>query len=187
LRVTVPFDIRRTWDKILLSDARAWKQLVDTYAALVLTVARRAGLSDHDAEDCLQQTWLALYRRRRSIKDPSAIPAWLIRTAHRKALNISQRFNRPTDKDHAHPAPSAPLPDDVVATLEQEALLDAAIGQLDPQCRQLISALFLSSEGKSYRELATELNIRPNSLGPMRTRCLNKLKKILKNLGYDWD
>lgn len=182
------FDIRQIWDSIRAGDAAAWRQLVHAYASLVFTVARRVGLDTADAEDCAQQTWLALYRNRRTITDPTAIPAWLIRTSHRKALTIRQKTTRSQQSeisDVLHD--TAALPDDVLVSLEQAAVLEVALTQLDPRCRQVLTSLFYSSGDASYAEIAQALKIQPNSLGPLRSRCLEKLRKILKNLGYDPD
>ena len=72
------FNIEHIWKSVLAGDVHAWGELVRVYAALVNTVARRVGLSGLDAEDCAQHTWMSLYRNRRVIKDPQALPAWLI-------------------------------------------------------------------------------------------------------------
>lgn len=186
--VIVTFDIRRIWQDVLTGDQTAWRRLIDLYAPLVFTVARRAGLATSDAEDCSQQTWLALYRRRRSIKDPAALPAWLIRTAHRKALTIHARSGRPISAGRELASQAATeTPDAVLASLERITILQTALAHLDPRCRLLLTHLYLNPEEKSYAEIARELKINPNSLGPLRGRCMDKLKKLLKNLGYEAD
>ncbi|MFW9817841.1 MAG: RNA polymerase sigma factor, partial [Candidatus Thorarchaeota archaeon] len=74
-------NIHDIWRRVVIGDAVAWRELVETFAGLVYGVARRVGLSVPDAEDCAQQTWLTLYRKKDTIKDPQSLPAWLIRTA----------------------------------------------------------------------------------------------------------
>jgi DNA-directed RNA polymerase specialized sigma24 family protein len=76
---------------------------------------------------------------------------------------------------------------DIVEQLETEAIIDIAMRQLDLRCRKLLHALYLSPGERSYREIARLLKVKPNSLGPLRSRCLQKLRKILENLGYDMD
>lgn len=63
------------WTEVLEGDSGSWTKLVRLLAPLVFTVARRAGLNQSDAEDCVQQTWVALYQGRRNIKDPNRLPA----------------------------------------------------------------------------------------------------------------
>ena len=183
-------DLPKIWSRVVRGDAAAWRQLVEAYSGLVYTVARRVGLAAPDAEDCVQQTWLALYRYRKRIKDPEALPAWLIKTTHRRAVQTFRRFDRRACRSQSavddRIDPTA-LPDEVICELESTAILEAAVGTLDDRCRKLITGLFLSPKPISYNEVARILGIKPNSLGPLRTRCLQKLKKILKKMGYDTD
>jgi RNA polymerase sigma factor (sigma-70 family) len=155
----------------------------------VHTVALRVGLSEPDAEDCAQHVWMTLYRNRRSIKDPKALPSWLIKTTHRKAVEISKQFSRKEALEQGA-APSfdaVTLPDQELYELELRAVLQAAMGELDPRCRQLLSILYFSPDKKTYSEIARTIKVKSNALGPLRSRCLTKLKKILKNIGYEWD
>ncbi len=179
--------IHEIWSGVLAGDTRAWTELVDLYSSLVFTIARRAGLDEADAEDCAQFTWISLYRRRRSIRDPVALPAWLIRTTHRRALTLHQRRGRRNELESEQPLSQPRLPDELVSEIEQQALLEIALSQLDPRCRRLLDALYLAPQPLSYQEIARDLRIKPNSLGPLRSRCLQRLKKILENLGWQVD
>lgn len=182
------FDISRVWEGVLAGDPVSWRRLVTAYAPLVFTVVRRVGLDLPDAEDCAQQTWLALYRRRKAIVQPAALPGWLIRTAHRKALTIRQRYAPQLDLQSALQQPDAALlPDELIISLEQAAGIRLAVEQLDPRCRKLMSVMFLADDGKSYADMAEGMEIKPNSLGPLRSRCLEKLKRNLEKLGFDPD
>jgi len=178
-------DIHAIWDGVKAGDADAWRRLVRMYAGLVHGVALRAGLSTADAEDCAQHTWLSLYRRRRAIVDPVALPAWLIRTAHRQAVALSRRRgHQTTDLLVDSTEDGAALPDAQLEAKELEAHLEAALRLLRPRCRQLLTSLYLTGKSKSYRDLARDLKVRPNSLGPLRSRCLKQLADILKKKGY---
>lgn len=77
-----------------------------------------------------------------------------------------------------------PLPDDELLSLERQAHIEIAMRRLDGRCRQLVEALFFAPSDKSYKDIAGALGIPANSLGPTRTRCLNKLRKILIEIGY---
>lgn len=179
--------ILEIWSGVLSGDAKSWRELVDLYAPLVYTVACRTGLCPADAEDCSQQVWIKLYRRRSSIKDPIALPAWLIRTSHRHALTMRRQQSQRAKVDELHELSAGRLPDELVTSIEESALLQIAISQLDGRCRVLIQKLYLDPNEQSYLQLARELKIKPNSLGPLRSRCLNKLRKILENLGWRTD
>ena len=181
-------NINVIWEEIRSGNQKAWRQLVRLYSSLVFTVARRAGLSEPDAEDCAQHTWMALYRRRHAIKDPVALPAWLIKTTHRQAVLMARQFQRQTDSgDLSQQADPSPLPDELVESLINQSAIHAALPHLDSKCRQLIASLYFSKSKVSYRKLAADLKVKPNSLGPLRSRCLGKLKKILEKMGYESD
>jgi RNA polymerase sigma factor (sigma-70 family) len=177
--------IKEIWKSVVEGDHDAWKSLVRRYQALVITVARRVGLSPPDAEDCAQQTWMSLYRNRRAIKDPERLPAWLIRTTRRRAVRTAQRLVRtsPAEPDSRFET-NVSQPDEEVLLVERQGVLEVALEQLDPRCAKLLRALFFSPEDKSYREIARDLEISPNTLGPLRSRCLKRLREILEEMGY---
>ncbi|MFZ5979535.1 MAG: RNA polymerase sigma factor [Candidatus Zixiibacteriota bacterium] len=181
-------NLNTLWVKVKQGDPHAWRQIVRLYSGLVHTVAHNAGLSRSDAEDCAQYTWLQLFKKRKSIRQPSALPAWLIRTTHRQAICMVARLKPNLDIETAADTPdSGDLPDDTITRLEAQAMFEYALKQLDPRCRQLLESLFYSPDKPSYQAIAKSLNILPNSIGSMRTRCLNKMKKILEKIGYRED
>ena len=180
-------ELKELWKRVLAGDTISWRKLVDSYSALVFTVARRAGLTDADAEDCAQDVWLALYRSRRSLKDPQAIPAWLIKTTHRRAVALGQRSRRSGAESEGVQAPFPNLPDHELLAIEREFLVREAVKRLDPRCRLLIENLYFQKGQVTYRQLSDAIGISPNGLGPLRSRCLTKLARILKNLGMSED
>lgn len=173
------------WSRVLKADADAWAALVMRYEALVYTVARRTGLPGPESEDCAQQTWLALYRNRNAIKDPNRLPVWLIKTTQRRAIRLVRNLNRKaTLAVPLDPTAVTPLPDEEVLRLERQAILEVALNRLDDRCGRLLRELFFAGGEKSYRDIAAELAIPVNSLGPTRSRCLKKLRRILSEMGY---
>ncbi len=184
----MPEDIHSLWQRVLKDDRAAWGEIVGSHAPLVFTVAVRAGLDPADAEDCGQQVWLALYRHRRKLRDPQRLPAWLIQTTRRRAMRMlrqkSLRGRR--ERNALNPEPGR-LQEDELLRLERLHLLEAALVRLEPRCRKVLRALFLAPENTSYAELARSLGLSPNALGPLRSRCLKRLRKILQELGYPVD
>jgi RNA polymerase sigma factor (sigma-70 family) len=173
------------WQDILTGNDKAWEELVRRYQALVYAVVSRAGLSMADAADCFQQTWVLLHRNRRKLHDPSRLSAWLVTTAKREALRLRRR----ADKEAGDPpgfdlASSDPLPDEVLERLERQAQLENALKELDPRCQRVLGAFFFEPEEKSYDEIARSFGLAVNSLGPLRRRCLERLKEILLKYGF---
>lgn len=178
--------ITEVWLKVVEGDREAWANLVVRYSPLVYSVARRVGLDQFDSEDCAQYTWMTLYRYRNSLRDPRGLPAWLIRTTHRQAVYLARQQARRADlASNAQLAQTQVLPDSEIEQLEWRAALEHAMQQLDPRCRRLIHGLFFSSETTTYREMAQSLGISTNAFGPLRSRCLKRLRIILKESGYE--
>ena len=174
------------WDRVVSGDPDAWEALVLRYASLVYSVACRCGLTSGDAEDCAQQTWIALYHGRHSINDPSKLPAWLTSTTKRKAVRMRTRLQRAAEvHDQSQTLVTVAQPDEAIIELQRKAQIEYALEQLDGKCRHLLTEIFFSSGDTSYRDIARKLGIPMNSLGPTRMRCLAKLKKILMDLGYE--
>jgi RNA polymerase sigma factor (sigma-70 family) len=173
------------WDEVLQGSEHAWELLVRRYEALVYTVATRCGLSLADAADCFQQTWLQLYTHRKSIREAHRICAWLTTTAKREALRTRRRDSREADPaELLSLADPRPLADADLAALEQRAHLEAALDRLDTRCGRLLRILFFDPEAPSYDEIAAATGIAKNSMGPVRSRCLAKLKALLEAEGW---
>lgn len=173
------------WKQILADDRAAWVELVRRYQPLVYTVATRAGLTTTDAADCFQQTFVRLYQHRYKIQEPSRLSAWLVTTAKRESLRLINQNHRGSELLAAQATPKgAVLPDEELESLERQAHLEIALKKLDDRCRMLLTALFFSPEEMSYAEIAKLTGISFNSLGPIRQRCLERLRRHLEESGF---
>lgn len=182
--MTIPNTDPDLWQKILNGDSAAWQLLVKRYQSLVYAVATRSGLSMADAADCFQQTWVALYENRSRIQDPTRLSAWLVTTAKREAMRLRRRELPDTgdETEFDHPDHS-PLPDEELIQIERQAHLEMALAELDLRCRQVVELFFFAPEEQSYDQISTSLGMTTNSLGPVRRRCLERLKEILRKNG----
>jgi RNA polymerase sigma factor (sigma-70 family) len=174
------------WEAVLTGDSRAWAELVTRYQALVYTVCTRSGLSSDEAADCFQQTWITLHRQRKTVREPSRLSAWLVTTAKREVLRVKRQKARTDTIGESTPdvRSTDPWPDEVLERLEVQAFLEAALKELGPRCQRLVDLFFFAPEERTYEEIAEALGISANSLGPIRRRCLDKLKEILTKNGF---
>jgi RNA polymerase sigma factor (sigma-70 family) len=158
----------------------AWKTLVARYENLVFSTALQTGLDQEVAVDVFQQVWLELHRSLLRIRDPKALPRWLIvttrRIAYRQAV-VTGRWVRDVREDMIDPTPRA---DATILALEQRQLLEDAMGNLDDRCREVLQMLFYSDRKVSYQELAEKTGLAEDSIGSLRTRCLKRLRAILE-------
>ena len=63
---------------------------------------------------------------------------------------------------------------------ERQQAVRASMRRLDRRCQALLMELFGRLEAASYDEVAQRLGIAPNSVGPTRRRCLQKLLSDLE-------
>ena len=165
-------------------DVHAWEQLVDHYSDLLWSVCRAHRLSNADAADVVQLTWLRLLENLGRIRDPQRLAGWLATTCRRECQALQRRshlsVNVPEESMERLLGRGTPA-DEPVLTAVQHALLWEAFRQLSEWCQQVLRALIVEPEDgpPSYRLVAAELKTRPGSLGPTRARCLSQLRKLL--------
>ena len=161
-------------------DESAWTELVSHFEALVFSTALNAGLDRDSAVDVFQQVWLEFYRSLMRIREPRAIPKWLITTTRRIAYKhaiVNRRWVHGVREDMAGEAPGA---DVAIEALERRHELEAALEALDQRCRQVLRLLFFSDAKVSYAEISAKMGLAENSIGSLRTRCLERLRGILE-------
>lgn len=176
-------------------DSQAWTALVERYARLVHSVPVRYGLTPADVADVGQEVFLALAQNLHAIEDPHRLPAWLITTARRLSWRMLQRqpSHAPIDDgenqehDSMREALVSPLPtpEGLLAAWDRQQILDQALQQMNQRCRDLLTLAFLDPTEPSYDEISARLAIPKGSIGPTRLRCLQALRAVLANLGYD--
>jgi RNA polymerase sigma factor (sigma-70 family) len=160
-------------------DQAAWDALVDRYANLLWSVARAHRLSDADAADVVQTTWLRLVEHLGRIKDPDRLPGWLATTTRHECLRQIRRADRERPSDGASWQSEADQDAAVDAALlagERDAALWRALATLSEQCQQLLRVL-MAAPPPSYAEVAAALDMPIGSIGPTRQRCLGRLRE----------
>jgi RNA polymerase sigma factor (sigma-70 family) len=172
----------------LRGDRRAWEALILRYERLIWAVARRSGLDDPDCADVFQHTSLKLLENLGSLRDRQTLAAWLISITSRQAGEV-RRKRRVAEKAVRtlvrETPPSSDLPLSVLESIEERAILRAALDRLSPRCRKIVELTFLTPDKRSYREIGRELGMPEGSVGPTRARCLEKLRVILRDFGVE--
>jgi RNA polymerase sigma factor (sigma-70 family) len=175
----------RLVEECLSGSAEAWEQLVRKHANLVYGVARRYGLDQDDASDVFQNTWSALWERLHEVRDRSRLGPWLITVAARNAYQQHQRLVRRSSRHEydfdleSQPDPAA-QPEDVAVAHDEASRLRRAMERLPERCRELLGYLFYDPDAPSYAEVARRLGVSPDTVGPLRWRCLRHLRTILE-------
>lgn len=168
-------------------DPRAMDDLVREMTPVLWHIARSYSVSASVAEDVVQATWLALVRKHDTIEDPLAVAGWLTTTARREAWRAAQRARRSVSDDdlERRMPPAASVEDEVLGREEQQSLW-RAVHELDDRCRRLLRVVAFAVR-PDYENLAVQLDMPVGSIGPTRSRCLTKLKKLLQASRIDRD
>lgn len=170
-------------DACLAGDQHAWDTLVQRYTRLIYSIALSSGLAEHDSADVVQNVFTIVLRRLESLQHPDRFSAWLITTARRESWRVKRNQREETvDGEIDAPAPD-PTADSLVIEWEHAASTYQALEQLDERCRRLVQALFLHDDRPSYDAIAAELGIAVGSIGPIRARCLERLRSNLAEVG----
>jgi RNA polymerase sigma factor (sigma-70 family) len=166
-------------------DERAWSELVRRYAGLVWAAARQVRLPAQDVEEASQLTWLQLSLHIRGLRDPGAVGGWLATTARREALQLARRrWDQPLTDEHLQAADRATGgPDEELLRAELREQVRAALDTLGERCQRLLRML-AQEPPSSYREISAELLIPMGSIGPVRARCLQRLRSAIELAGY---
>lgn len=146
------------------------------YERLVYTVALRNGLGAEDAADVTQSTFVALVDSLDRIQDDEKLASWLMTVARRQAWRTRNLSRRTVALELATEGISDPFADwATVATLHD------ALATLGGTCRELLLALYFERESPSYAEIAERFGRSIGGIGPLRGRCLDKLRVILRD------
>jgi RNA polymerase sigma factor (sigma-70 family) len=199
--ITLPYEEERPPENISDIFARAksgndeaWAVLVERFRPIVRAVARSYRLSDTDVEDVDQSVWVLLLEHTERIRDPCALPGWLITTTRRESLRLIRNRRRTIPVD-----PLAAMNDDEARTdraldadllrLEEAQVLRESLAELPPIQRDLLR-LLSDEPALTYREISAVLTMPVGSIGPTRARGLARLRAIPAVRNYlfpPWD
>lgn len=161
----------------------AWEALINRYSPLIYTIPLRFGFSYSIADEIFQEICLFLLEKLETLRDHQRLHPWLVTVTRRLCLQRIRKVKQTESIDLLDlPNQNNGSMIESLMILEQQEQVHQAIENLDPRCRQLINALFFDEEKPSYVTLAEDLNISVGSVGPIRARCLEKLRAELTNL-----
>ena len=168
----------------LSGNDNAWSALLDRYKNLIYAIPLRYGAPHQDAADIFQAVCLDLFNELPRLRDAEALQSWLIRVTTHKCYHWKRRQLPAGDLGGGGAGALQAISPDVLAEIEREQLVRQAIGQLPARCREMIELLFFEQPPVPYSEVARRLKLATGSIGFIRGRCLQRLKKILEEKGF---
>jgi len=163
-------------------DASAFNTLMGMHERRMYAVALRMCGNPEDAQDCLQEAMLRIYRAIGGFKAQSSFSTWVYRITMNTCLDeLRRRKNRPnTSLDGLYDAGWSPV--DPGETPEKHALagdmrrqLQAFIHELPEDMRAAI--VLRDIEGYSYDEIATMLEANVGTIKSRISRGREKLRE----------
>jgi RNA polymerase sigma factor (sigma-70 family) len=171
----------------LSGDEAAWAQLIDKYKALIYSIPIKYNLPPQEAADVFQSTCVELLVRLPELREPRALPKWLMQVAHHECYRVKRLSKRVVSRDSEENSPEPevpPIAESLVQQTQEEQMLREAIAVLTPQCRRLVEMLFFESPSRPYAEVAAELGLALGSIGFTRQKCIERLRRRLEELGF---
>lgn len=156
-------------------DRDALRELYDRHAPWLLLRLRRRGADGAVAEEVLQDTFLAVWRKPQGYSGSGAVAAWIWGIGIRRLIDRLRRTR-------SHPLPLAR--DEIVVSAEDEVLLGVefgdlagALSRLSPELRAVVQATVL--DGLTTKEAARLLRI---PAGTVKTRMMRARAQLREEL-----
>jgi RNA polymerase sigma factor (sigma-70 family) len=182
-REAATFDAALMVQRAARGDQRAWERLVVQYARLVWAMTRDFKLSESDAADVSQATWLRLLEHIDRLDHPARVGSWLAATARNECLrSLNARKKVVLVEDDVTlraDVTSEPEVDERLLASERAAEVRKALSHLPRHWQQLLE-LLMADPPATYAEISDKLGLPIGSIGPTRGRCLEALRGLLQ-------
>lgn len=161
-------------------DASAMDALYAEYANYLAAICARYIADDDDVRDVLQEAFIKIFTTIDTFdyRGAGSLKAWVSRIVVNESLQwLRQRRRSPIDRMETDPPD---LPDDNPETDELTSEeLTSLIRQLPDGYRAVLNLYVV--EGKSHKEIAQLLGIKPDSSASQLHRAKNMLARIIKD------
>jgi RNA polymerase sigma factor (sigma-70 family) len=165
----------------------AWSALIDKYKRLIFSIPIKYGLTTDEATDIFQSVCVEMLSELPKLRKPEALPKWLMQVTAHKCIHQKRQLARTENPDPDGELPEQPVEaraESILHEAEQEQRLRQAIAELPPRCRELIHMLFFEEPARPYEAVAQTFGIATGSIGFIRQRCLEKLRRQLDEAGF---
>lgn len=148
----------------------------DVQRVLFAIPQRRYGMTADETEELVQEAWCLFLQKRHQITMPRP---WLAGTIVNLTKQRIQKNTRHRASDLESLPESAEPSTDTSGGRDAVLAVRQGLARLDERSRNLI--VLIGLEGRSYEDVARELNLPLGSVGPLYIRSKAKLKKVLSH------
>lgn len=166
----------------------AVRELIRRLNPRLFRLARGIVGSDPEAEDVLQETYLATFTRLGGFRDEARFTTWITRIAINHALMRVRRvlpmevLDTVTENEMSRilsfPNPEAELPEAALGRTQLRQLLEEVISALPPDLR--LPFVLKEAEGMSILEIARSLSLNPITVKTRLFRARRRLRGALE-------
>jgi RNA polymerase sigma factor (sigma-70 family) len=165
-------------------DRRAWERLVAQFARLIWSITVEFKLTESDAADVAQTTWLRLLEHIDRIEYPDRVGSWLAATARNECLrSLAARKRLVLAHDEEEVLfgmdVAGPEVDERILADERDQVVRDALSRLPRRWQRLLE-LLMADPPTPYADISDELGLPVGSIGPTRGRCLAQLRVLLQ-------
>ena len=170
----------------LQGDQKAWRTLIDKYKRLIYSIPMKYGASAEDASDVFQSVCIEVFNSLSQLKNAESLRSWLITVAVRQSYRWKKKQANHVELDALEPEVAEELAaaPETVLQIQQEQIVREVVEKLPPRCAELVRLLFFEQPPLPYAEVARRLGLATGSIGFVRGRCLERLRKILVESGF---
>ena len=168
------------FEKMTKGDKDSFKFFFESYYSDLCNYVNLFVRNESLSEEIVQDVYIYLWNNRGKIKITSSVRAYLFTTSKNKCKNHIRNEKirtRTLTKLEDGPTDHVPQPDEIMQEQECQMMLDAAIEQLPPRCREVF--LLSRKQGYSNEKIATELKISPKTVENQMTIALRKMRELI--------
>ncbi len=177
-------DERALIDKAGRGDSWAFEQLMQAQEGRMYAVAFRMCGNREDAQDCMQEAMIRIYRAMNTFKGQSSFSTWVYRITMNSCLDeLRRRKSRQATSLDAMlevgfaPSDEDDTPERYSLQTEQKRALEQAIASLPEDMRAAV--VLRDLQGLSYEEIADALSTNVGTIKSRISRGREKLRQIL--------
>lgn len=170
----------------------AWEEFLRRFSDLIYSTLRKYSLTNEDRLEAYQATVVAVSERLVQLRNPDSLVPWIIGIAMRQAALRIRLYARESIEQiediHHERRRDASVPDllplEEIESLESAQQIRDGLDSLSERCRRLLTVLFLNEPPLDYREVAELEGLSMGSIGPLRGRCLERLREYFAERGW---
>ena len=169
-------DYTKVLQDCLKNISKAKKQLYDLFSAQMFSICLRYSQNQEDAEDIFQQSFIKIFLKLHTIKEPASLPGWIKSIFIREALDFYKNKKYTEDISSNPNGIQIEINNDALQNLSIEAIRNE-INKL-PHKARIVFNLYIV-EGYTHAEIAEMLNI---SEGTSKSQLFEAKKRLKKSL-----